>query len=574
MAYENSTLQQAKKAFLCSKGDGFEYDNWANEPKYSFRARTLGAINTLPSTWLDQDDTSDYDPKEHKTSSKRKRPVRTDYFEPGASPSTKKVSKAPKGLVNVSLKPEEGKAVLSTFPAGEDGASAYFDYYEEPIPWMKEWETPETLDGELGTKYAFRKRDRHVPDSLLGGYPGTQSLLSLDLGHPAARGCRSCWEFSRECSLLGKPYVYPCQVCKVKRVDCELVIAPKWKRPCENCKSAKKSCSYNHGDTDHSGPCKQCHTNGIDCVAGPTRSIPESRGGGGESHADAQVEDGEGGIAPGGLPLPKLAKLNEDIQPLRLPGDDAIVSGGIVAAEAESAPGSEKDNEESDSQAIAIGVTRTIQTCFAHPVKIAYDPPSDGSAPCHWCRNIGYGLTGLGHRTVEVIDYGDGKYIEIGGGHVGEGQPSSRMCRACTQERVEIRECIAHQVVPLEGYDINTFDFDAAYKTLAPAVSDEGLPRNTNLWCSLCPNPAFFECGTIPARRKIYPQLVDGRQARKGCGLLLCESCARRMKRYNGDLERVVEKNQRGDAEFGSRADVVFLLRGDELFGIHCGLGS
>ncbi|KAB8079305.1 hypothetical protein BDV29DRAFT_164786 [Aspergillus leporis] len=61
--------------------------------------------------------------------------------------------------------------------------------------------------------------------------------------------------------------------------------------------------------------------------------------------------------------------------------------------------------------------------------------------PCHWFSNFRYGLLGLRKKTIDVLDFGDGRYIEIGGGHVAQGHEPSRMCVVCALERIRIMRC-------------------------------------------------------------------------------------------------------------------------------------
>ena len=532
MAYTKERLDRAMELFLHKPSPQRKINKYLDEfggPKsYSLRKRNL-AGNQLSSTWIDQDDTSDYDPNEKRVV-KRKRRIIDDS---GASRPAKRVVKQQgRVLLKLSFPSDVGKAFLGTLPQGEQGSR--YENDEEEEQWKTgNWEVPEILEGELGTKYALRKRERHrYGDSgPLTGLPTARSILSLDLGDPAARGCRPCWEFSHECPLLEEPLKYPCQVCKEDGIDCELIKQPPWKRPCENCKSRKKVCSYSYGDTDHSLACNRCQVLGISCSAGPARYKPET------GKPDAGTETNED-IVPA-LPLTKSAKSNETIQPLPAP-----------PSESSSAKQQKKE----------FGTVRKIQTSFAHPMNFAYEPR--GGEPCHWCNSFAYGFMGLGRRTVEVIDYGDGKHIEMGGGHSSEGHPPSRMCVPCALERIHMMQCAGHKTAPLKGYNEKEFDFNAAYRTLT-------LSKPTNPWCSLCPNPAFHGCSTIQTRDK-YLQPVDASSLdAKGCGLLLCSECAELVNESRGNLEVVIEKNQR-NGELGSRADVEYLLPGNDLYRLYC----
>lgn len=548
MAYTQARFELAKELFLpaSTPNSGLtEYFNKLNESKwYSLRKRYPNGAQTQ-STWIDQDDTSDYDPKERRLQ-KRKRPPRVD--DSGNRPA-KRVVKAFGRLVKLNIKSDEAKGMLGTlFPT--EGNLKLQRHESDIDEWKEYWEAvPEILDGELGTPYALRTRERHSDSR------PCKSVLSLDLGNPAAGGCRSCWEFGHDCLLLDRPLVYPCQVCREDRLDCELFIEPKRKRSCENCKRRRKRCSYSHSKTDHEQPCKRCQVLGIHCLAGPAKYQPgaeeaEQANGQVEEQAKDQHGEASGPDTEGkdevrqGLPSVK-PRFNEIVQPRPAPSE-----------------------VREENPRMTEGFIRTIKTSFAHPIDFAYQPPEDGSAPCNWCDNFAYGFIGLGSKTVDVIDYGDGQYIEMGRGH-SESHPPSRMCIACALERVHIMRCAGHRIVPLKGYDVNTFDFEAAYCTLVP-VPDQP-PTMSNPWCSLCPNPAFHGCGTIQTRNKYQEAVTASSIEAKRCGLLLCEQCAALMEECNGNLDEVAGRNRQEDAEFGSRADVDYVLPGNQLYRLYCG---
>ncbi|PWY71682.1 hypothetical protein BO70DRAFT_389544 [Aspergillus heteromorphus CBS 117.55] len=194
---------------------------------------------------------------------------------------------------------------------------------------------------------------------------------------------------------------------------------------------------------------------------------------------------------------------------------------------------------------------RTITTSLPHPIDPFYLPPEDGTLPCHFCSSPSYGILGLGPRCIEILDYGNGHWLEIGGAEANAHAPS-RMCVTCALERVHIVECKRHHIVPLKGWRVEGFDFEAAYRS---------LPNNP--WCSLCPNPAFFGCAARQTGN-VYLEPVDGEV---GCGLLLCESCEVWMRVLKGDLKAVVDRNQIEDPLDGCRADVEFLMPGNWLWG-------
>ncbi|PYH87379.1 hypothetical protein BO71DRAFT_472809 [Aspergillus ellipticus CBS 707.79] len=210
---------------------------------------------------------------------------------------------------------------------------------------------------------------------------------------------------------------------------------------------------------------------------------------------------------------------------------------------------------------------KTIKTSLVHPINIEHTPPPDSSLPCHWCTSPIYGILGLGPRTVQVLDYGDGTYLEISGDHAAEKRQSSRMCVTCALERIHILRCPAHRIIPLRGVDVETFDFGGAYEGLATAFgmyAGETVGMNTT-WCALCPNPAFFGCATKQTTNVYLEELGEGNEE-VGCGLVVCERCEVLMGWFGGDLGQVVRRNEMDDPDNGCRADVEFLVPGNWLY--------
>lgn len=96
---------------------------------------------------------------------------------------------------------------------------------------------------------------------------------------------------------------------------------------------------------------------------------------------------------------------------------------------------------------------RTIETFFNHPIDCEMD--INYSPPCEFCTDAGFGMFGLGVRTVEIIDHGNW-YEELAGGHRDEGREPTRMCNVCARRRLHIINCNRHQfsilhVCPSQG---------------------------------------------------------------------------------------------------------------------------
>ena len=211
-------------------------------------------------------------------------------------------------------------------------------------------------------------------------------------------------------------------------------------------------------------------------------------------------------------------------------------------------------------------MTQFIKTNLVHPIELNYV----GDKPCQWCQDLGYGIMGVGDEIeVEVVDFNDGNgYIEIDGGYFGAGYEPSRMCDECTFERLAIAACLKHDVMDLmsiASMDMDSFDFSCVDDYLTPDMAGTA----TFPWCSICPNPAFFACCKQSDIGLTGPDGLEGSGQQHGCGLRLCEECARCLiLESQGELELLVE-NMKGKVGGGMRlrADVDLILPKGELVG-------
>ncbi|GFF33414.1 probable ubiquitin carboxyl-terminal hydrolase 12 [Aspergillus udagawae] len=499
MAYTLQRLEQAIELFRSPSARLF--GTLADECKYSLRTRPSKGKQVIPSCWLDDDSDSDYSPGHETSISKRKRASRTED-----STRPKKQARNPEQLIVIMvLKSITGRAFLAALPMSEADIPA-----EDNEQLVQYWNIADcTVESASNSRYSLRKRE--------SPQEGNDRLVDLD--EAAAKGCWACRKIHQDCSLLEHQFAYPCQTCKEDNIDCELIIPPEWKRACERCRRSGRTCSYSYGETDHSVSCEQCQATGIPCIAGPAKSKPPL-----EPRTKAEKGERCAGFRDSG-------SIWDTIPPL--PAND------------------EPDDPVSFTSTPKNCGSRIIHTSLAHPVDFAYEPPTDGTNPCHWCINFVYGIMGLGRKAVEVIDFGDGRYVEIKGGHVKDGHEPSRMCVTCALERIHIVNCSRHYIVPLKGYKVDTFDFDAAYNSLIPIP---GQPRKRiNPWCSLCPNPAFFGCNTLQLVNKYQEPVAPTSPHARGCGLLLCERCELLMRAYRGNLAKVVAKNDQANAEAATR---------------------
>ncbi|KAL9136670.1 MAG: hypothetical protein Q9175_002116 [Cornicularia normoerica] len=208
---------------------------------------------------------------------------------------------------------------------------------------------------------------------------------------------------------------------------------------------------------------------------------------------------------------------------------------------------------------------RTITTKLAHPIQFNYAFDDDeGTAPCHWCEDEIYGILGLGKVEVEIVDNEDGQgFVENIDGHT-ETYGHSRMCEFCTTDRLKITACRNHEIEPIESMNPDKLDYEAVMEWMMPGMASLAPFK----WCSICPSPAFYFCSTKPDID------MDGQEEglylgdHKGCGLLLCESCAVTLvNEHAGKLDRLIDilENDLADGGFGIRADASFLHSKGEL---------
>ena len=527
----------------------------------------------LQTTWLDQDESGDFDPNcknpppKSDIVSKRQRPLYSG--EESGRPETKKPklfswqSGRYHGLscpITITLTSSCGAILLqylSTFP----------DNWPEPKPADDQKQRNFTELSVVSVKPQRLRQRRKIPftpaslnataaDNLL-------SLADVTLGHPAARGCKGCFEINTSCSLLQEGERYPCLDCREVNIECELILQPLRKRQCERCGVRKIVCSYRLTD-DHTKPCQDCIRSGYNCVAGPfngrTRTGPS---------LDQNIKQFLPTTMRPFKSCTECRRFKKSCSLLSSPGYgdcnrcealgqhctfEAVINNlkGTVRkeqVEVAKAAGSEIKSNISPVSSI----TKTITTRFAHPILFNYEAPSDGSNPCHWCDDQVYGILGLTQVRVEVIDYLDGRgYVEIEGGHTAVGKPQSRMCGLCTCARLNITACTAHDLEKIQNADLETVDIDTVMEWMVPGVCDSAPFE----WCCLCPRPAEFACCS-------HARMVSKiRGGESGCGLKLCHNCAYSLlNEHAGNLTRLITtmEEDKSLTSFEVRADINFL---------------
>lgn len=564
--------------------------------KYDFRIG-VRENNNVPITYLDQDDSGTFDPASKKPPEcvviNRKKRERRERIDDG-TPKKLKTNTWQGGRrtgrqlpVVLKFTSENGRATLKDFGTSLDNWPERLpdpdSSDDSPIDWLEFQAQPYDLRER-------RRRDLSNPAN--AALDDDLRLEDITLGYPAYRGCKGCFDWGFRCPLLDEGSRYPCAECAADDAECELIVEPAVKRTCEGCRSRRQQCSYREKGDDHTKPCQQCANASRKCVAGPAS---------GRTRTGPSLGQGAPRLAPrprkqNAQPRKQCAQTRRSnvgcTQRLR---DKELCShisymeqaecghccrGGTsstVESPESQAPMSSKGREKEHgicshkrSQPAAAEPTksnryRTITTKLAHPIQFNYGYDDDeGTAPCHWCEDAIYGILGLGEVEVGIFDNEDGQgFIEIVDGHAAT-YGHSRMCEFCTTDRLKITACKNHEIEPIASMDPDKFDYKGVMEWMMPGMASLA----PFAWCSICPSPAFYCCSAKPGIDMIGQEedLYLGDQ--KGCGLLLCESCAVTLiGGHEGKLDRLIDSLEKDgeDGGFGIRADANFLHSKGEL---------
>ncbi|KAJ9623486.1 hypothetical protein H2203_005748 [Taxawa tesnikishii (nom. ined.)] len=576
-----------------------------DQPEYAYELRPgfrNASGDRMFSTWIDKDESGNYDPAEERRRTVRKRKtggdsiidLRKHLFAKGSSGDEGGLEGGrPKRHKHASLlaRRQAGASFVVTLPMRSDKA-------RNLLRWMPDnW--PEGHRNTLETGIGCEDHEIDWPiDSLYGSSSEREYKLRSrrsqkqerpDLsGHPAARGCWGCAELSIRCSLLDNELSWPCQTCAEGDVDCELVVPAERKRTCENCKRRRLACSY-VGLPDCSMPCIDCDEAGLHCIAGPVKDSIRVRAPYGRDWSSfkykprrvkalakvptscrqctlanrrCSLADGTGDPPCTSCDmLDQFCSLTEDAAQEMVPPNRSKHqhSREKVVDPASSGFGSHRFSSngkgvisanESEDEIQEQGEKKKIMTKLCHPIRFNHDDPT-GLEKCHFCSVPAYRILGMGARCVEVISFPDSNsYTETSGGHLGEGADPTRVCMQCTMTHIRQLVCRVHVVEPIPN--AGGMDFAAAFTRLM-----DGKSEPNDLWCSICPAPALYRC----VKTQSGMEEDEG-----GCGVLFCETCAVELvEEHQGDLHRMLEEleDRKTDARpFGLTADVE-LLRSD-----------
>ena len=503
------------------------------------------------------------------------------------------------GVVTIKIKSDALKQLVSTLESNWPSGAC-----DIKIPHLGTFYLPDAGAGERHR--LAKKRTKEDPRPHL-------------IGHKEARGYWGCYELGRdECSLISDFPQWPCETCAADGHNCELITPPERKRPCEHCISQKLTCPYNYIQ-DHAQPCRPCQIAGANCVAGPVKNgirlrisldrdwddypapktkpnslLPQACLRCEETGQDCSLLSGQDSTygcviceidgvqcksATAAIATSHKAhdvasrhKTSDesshkskikDPNTKRRRRDSAVKDDGgrakkrhnqdIADDEPEILAQSSKKKQHISKLLPLLSqssVRREIVTKLCHPITFG-DESTAPDTSCAFCTTASYAIFGLGQKRVRVVDSGPTKpFTEISGGHAEAGEPHTHICSDCTMRRFCILTCQDHEFVPFRTAESAIMNVSDALERLL-----ENKPDTSNIWCSLCPALALYRCTTAGA--------MDD----KGCGLVLCETCAVEMTgTYDYDLMKMLKaaRDEVTDSRpFGHRADLELMKPGD-----------
>jgi hypothetical protein len=194
--------------------------------------------------------------------------------------------------------------------------------------------------------------------------------------------------------------------------------------------------------------------------------------------------------------------------------------------------------------------TKIIKTNWVHPIDYRCRPEA-----CNFCEDFRYSLFGCGAVDIEVIQLGPGIYEEMGGGHREKGMTPTKICLNCSIERIAIAKCPKHEVLLIDDCVDKKFNSRA----FLDHISRTHHPEHPT--CSICIRPARHACATRQ-KEDAFGLPIKGNEV-CGCGLLLCNDCARVVASHGLNMNRVEGKT---GSSVTLRADREFLLPGSDLW--------
>lgn len=238
-------------------------------------------MTTLPSgaTWLDHDVSGNYDPDRRSSTLEPRRPKRRkrrhvfaeDGDDDDLSYRRERAVEAKRARTYLSGRQNGDRFVITLdlkFDRGKELQIKFKDKFQVPSEYAGCWNFLDDEDPSDSNRVSSDEQGR----SSYRLRPRYEKMdPNIGLGHPVARGCKSCYFAEDRCPMLDPDRIYPCYYCIEGGCVCELLVEPPKKRACEHCKKRRMKCSYQDSDDDekHKKPCDGCQAASYRWVVGP-----------------------------------------------------------------------------------------------------------------------------------------------------------------------------------------------------------------------------------------------------------------------------------------------------------------
>jgi hypothetical protein len=289
------------------------------------------------------------------------------------------------------------------------------------------------------------------------------------------------------------------------------------------------------------------------------------------SEDDDLTDGSSGSSSPPELDESSQIPPKSDVMPMESDAESDVTLQSKISVITGSSPTSFSSLSHISKPGSSSGPTFQPPNGHPHPLTVWHEIPIDGSEPCNWCYNFSYGIAGYNPLRPQLTEVFCSPQTSQEYFYTHEKKPS-RMCINCTMDRVAILGCAHNKIEAISGLPLNKLEVCAAFEELTEAsagfaagstLAGEPFPSPGYPWCSLCREPASYQCAipdTDASNKASFEQYIA---AVRRCGLRLCDYCAHYAKLYRGDLDAVVkhgEDDSNNKTEF--RADVAFILNG------------
>ncbi|KAF2689711.1 hypothetical protein K458DRAFT_272825, partial [Lentithecium fluviatile CBS 122367] len=585
-----------------SKLDDDEYPLPAENPALSYGLRRNIDRTVATTTWLDVDQSGNYDPEEEdkKKALKLNKAKAKKKGKQKAAPKERKMKKI------VKLRIQAIGNVLN-ITNGEDHWSDGHSMID-----------PEEEREMQELRSFYRQRTPGVePQEPISDPKGELADLT---GHPVARGCKTCRKYDQGCSMTANGE-YPCAQCVEDGTECQAIVTPMshgYGR-CNLCEQRRQPCSFEDGsmcsicdqcldsddlecvpgklanwtsdridldrilygpDRKHEKctycrthkkrcslkakedkpPCKYCKKHTIGCTFYDTMPVDLLKKGKGKQKAGDKTKAQS-----------SRKKTDRGLPEVSIPDSSFFDANDLEDMNRED----EEDNEREETPEIEmedtegrVGMMIKIKTSFAHPIEFYI---MDGDAPdCNFCEMPVFGFVGHFEKTVYVIRWHNGLgFTELAAGHR-EDHGATTMCQNCTFTRLQIIACPGHGMQRIDDPSVAQVFEAAAEELMLAEPRSQMMQYQLQRWCSMCFDLATFMCCT-PQPSVTESGFEEEDSLIDGCGLRLCNRCEQELRElfegsshsmtaaYEQEPKPQVDQDGAGSEQATIRADVGFL---------------